>query len=137
KATVDPATDENYVIGNTATITTDTDDPHLANNTSATTTNVDTEADLSISKSGPATATAGDPAGFDYTLSVHNSGPSDNTGGYQVSDTLPTGLTFQPGASSTECSAAGQLVTCSEFTGLAAGANKAYTLHVTLASTVD
>ena len=100
-ATVDPSTPETYVLSNTSTITTDTNDPDLDDNTSSTTTNVDTEADLSVTKDAPATATAGDPAGFDYTLHVHNGGPSDNTGGFTVSDTLDSSLTFQTAGSST------------------------------------
>ena len=75
-ATVNPATPDTAVITNTATSTSTTDDPcdgigEVCDNNSATeTTDVDTEADLSISKSGPPTATAGDPAGFDYTIAV-------------------------------------------------------------------
>src|SRR5213075_2446506 len=61
KATVDPGTPQSYVISNTATIGSATDDPNPGNNTSSTTTTVDTEADLSVSKTAPATATAGDP----------------------------------------------------------------------------
>ena len=134
-ATVDPATPEHYVLNNVATITTDTTDDDLSDNTSATTTTVDTQADLSVTKGGPATATAGDPAGFNYLLTVHNDGPSDNAG-FHLTDTLPAGLTFQTSGSSAGCSAAGQLVTCTSGV-LAAGANKPFTLHVTLASTVD
>ena len=87
-------------------------------------------ADLSVSKRAPATATAGAPAGFDYTLTVHNGGPSDNATGYHVTDTLDSGLTFQTAGSSATCSAAGQLVTCVNTTGLAAGADEVFTVHV-------
>ena len=137
-ATVDPSTPEDYVIDNTATITT----RHATIRTSATTRRrrrrrSTPQADLSVTKTAPATATAGDPAGFDYTLTVHNGGPSDNTGGFHVTDTLRPGLTFQTAGSSADCSARGQLVTCTNTTGLAAGANQAFTVHVTLASTVD
>ena len=101
-----------------------------------TATTVGTQADLSISKGAPATATAGDSAGFDYTLTVHNGGPSDNTGGFHATDTLPAGTSFQTGGSSTSCLASGQTVTCSNTSGLAAGADQAFTIHVKVASSV-
>src|SRR5439155_26128555 len=109
-------------------------DPFAGNNSADDTDTVATSADLSITKTGPTDATAGDPAGFDYLITVHNGGPSDNTGGFHVSDTLPTGTSFASGAG---CTAAGQVVTCTNTTGLAAGADQAFTVHVTLASTVD
>ena len=31
---------------------------------------------------------------FDYTITVHNGGPSDHAGGLHVTDTLPAGTTF-------------------------------------------
>ena len=70
-------------------------------------------------------------------VTVHNGGPSDNTGGFTVSDTLDAGLTFQTVGSDSRCTAAGQDVTCANTTGLAAGADDSFTIHVTLASTVD
>ena len=96
-------------------------DPVPGNNSDTETTDVDTEADLSIEKTGPLTATAGAPAGFDYTIVVSNGGPSDNTGGYTISDTLPTGLTLDEGASDGRCDASGQDVTCEDLSGLAVG----------------
>ena len=105
KATVDPSTDEGYEIDNTALVTSATPDPNTANNHSDTTTTVQTEADLSISKLAPTDTVAGSAGGFDYTLTVHNGGPSDNTGGFTVTDTLQAGLTFQTAGSSADCSA--------------------------------
>ena len=67
-ATVDPATPDDTTLTNTTSATSPTDDPNPANNSDTETTHVDTEADLDIDKSGPLTATAGDPAGFDYTI---------------------------------------------------------------------
>ena len=96
-----------------------------------------TSADLSISKGAPAFATAGDPAGFDYTLTVHNAGPADNLTGFTLSDTLPAGLTFQSLGSDARCAALGQVVTCTNGVGLANGGDDVFVVHVTLASTVD
>src|SRR5262249_14091662 len=119
---------------NSVSVTSTTSDPNTSNNTATDTDTVATSANLAITKSGPSTATAGDPAGFDYTTPVHNAGPSDNASpGFHVTDTLPAGLTFASGAG---CSAVGQVVTCSAAS-LAAGADKVFTVHVTLASTVN
>ncbi|MEX2135828.1 MAG: DUF11 domain-containing protein, partial [Chloroflexota bacterium] len=93
-------------------------------------------ADLLVSKAGPALVTAGYPAGFDYTLTVHNSGPSDNTGGFSVTDLLPAGLTFQSLGSDGRCVAIGQNVTCTNASGLTDDANDAFVIHVTLDSSV-
>ncbi|HLE58275.1 MAG TPA: hypothetical protein VJA85_01370 [Candidatus Limnocylindria bacterium] len=94
-------------------------------------------ADLTVSKDGPASAIAGDPAGIDYVLTVHNGGLADNSGGFTISDALPAGLTFQPLGSDDRCAAVGQDVTCVNAIGLAIGAADAFVLHATLDSTVD
>src|SRR6185436_8321553 len=95
-------------------------------------------ADLTIAKSAPATAVAGDPAGFDYVLTVTNNGPSTHTGGITVSDTLPAGTTFQTTGSSVDCTAASQVVTCSCAVTVAASATAIFTVHVTVpAATAD
>jgi uncharacterized repeat protein (TIGR01451 family) len=63
-------------------------------------------ADLSITKSGPATAPQGVP--FSYTLTVTNGGP-DTATGVTVTDTLPAGVTFD---SAPGCTQAAGTVTC-------------------------
>src|SRR5208337_2267268 len=90
--------------------------------------------DLGITASAPATAIAGDPAGFTYTLTVENEGPSDNTGGYTVTNVLPAGTTFVASGSDPGCTASGQTVTCTSSSGLASGATRTILIHVTLAS---
>ena len=70
-------------------------DQYGGNNTATDSNTVNTNADLSLAKTGPASAIAGASAGFDYTLTVTNNGPSAQTGGFSVTDTLPAGLTFQ------------------------------------------
>src|SRR5262249_50588048 len=82
-------------------------DPNTANNPATATTTVTASADLSITKSAPASVTTGQQ--FTYTLSVHNGGPSDATG-VSVTDTLPTAVTF--GSASTGCTNASGTVTC-------------------------
>src|SRR5262249_41399266 len=91
------------------------------NNSSSASTTV-LAADLSITKTAPATVAAGQQ--FTYTLSVHNGGPSDATG-VSVTDTLPTGVTFV--SASTGCANATGTVTCT-VGNLANGANATATI---------
>ena len=64
-------------------------------------------ADVSIAKTGPATANVGDTV--EFTLTAHNAGPTAATN-VVVKDTLPPELAFV--SASGACSAAGQSVTC-------------------------
>ena len=138
EATIDPGTTDGATITNTSTATSSsTVDPTPGNNSDDATITVSTEADLSIVKSGPASATAGDPAGFDYTVTVTNNGPSDNTGGFAVTDTLDAGLVFEAAGSDPACSAVGQDVTCSNASGLVAGESQSFTVHVSVDQTVE
>lgn len=98
---------------------------------------VQNSADLSITASGPATAVAGDPNGFKYTLVVTNNGPSTATGGFTVTDVLPAGLTFVSAGSTPGTSAIGQTVSFTSTTGLAIGATQTVTIHVTLAASAS
>src|SRR6185369_15504577 len=118
-------------ISNTATVGSTTTDPTPANNTATETTAVQARADLTVAKSGPASATAG--SAFDYTLTVTNHGPSVHTGGITVTDSLPAGTTFQP---STDCTAIGQDVTCSRSATLAVGGTTTFTIHVSVSASV-
>ena len=77
-------------VSNTATATTTTTDP-VANNSSTATSTVTTSADLALTKTGPANATAG--ATIAYTISVSNGGPSAATS-VTINDALPAGPTF-------------------------------------------
>src|SRR5207248_11613346 len=72
---VDPS--DTADISNTASASSTTFDPDLTNNSATATTTVNTAADLTIAKDAPATATAG--SGFDYSLTVTNTGPSVHT----------------------------------------------------------
>ena len=94
-------------------------------------------ADLLVAKAGPAFATAGDPGGFNYVLTVHNAGPSADLDGFTVADLLPAGLTFLTAGSDARCTASGQDVTCTNTSGLANGADDAFVIHVRLAATAS
>ncbi|MGI8610384.1 MAG: hypothetical protein ACR2MY_14370, partial [Candidatus Dormibacteria bacterium] len=115
-------------VTNTATVSGTTPDPNLANNTSSDPTTVNPSADVSIVKSHSGSFTVG--VNGTYTLLVANAGPSAS-GALTVSDTLPAGLTFVSGTGAGwACSAAGQVVTCTNAAGLASGANTTITLVV-------
>src|SRR5437764_1087956 len=49
---------------------------------------------------------------------------------------MPAGTSFQSSGSSAACSAVGQLVTCSNTSGVAAGGTPSFTIHVKVASSV-
>jgi uncharacterized repeat protein (TIGR01451 family) len=122
---------------NAASVSTDpnANDPDSSNNTGSDTDTVGTSADLSILKTGPTSPQVpGYPAGFNFTIRVSNGGPSDSEG-FNVTDTLPTGLTFQAAGSSSSCSAVGQVVTCTNGI-LGAGSFVNFTVHVFMANSV-
>jgi uncharacterized repeat protein (TIGR01451 family) len=112
-------------------------DQNPANNTSdEASTTVQARADLSITKGAPATAIAGDPLGFNYTLVVTNNGPSDNAGGFTITDVLPAGTTFSLSGSTAGCTASGQTVTCISA-AITAGGTRSFTIHVTVDATLN
>jgi uncharacterized repeat protein (TIGR01451 family) len=84
-------------------------------------------ADLSVTKSGPASITVGDT--FSDTIVAHNGGPSPASG-VVVTDTLPGGVAFVS-ATPAACSLSGALLTC-PLGPLAVGAST--TVTVTLAA---
>ena len=79
------------MLGNTASIIAATDDPNSNNNSSTATTAVTTSADLVVTKTSPASVTAG--SNLTYTLSVTNNGPSD-AASISLTDTLPAETSF-------------------------------------------
>ncbi|MCU0708535.1 MAG: hypothetical protein MUF23_09605, partial [Pirellula sp.] len=107
-AAILPATVAGSLINSAVISTTDTatiESPN-GNNQDTVTTAVTVQNDAGISKAGPATITAGSE--LTYTLTVTNTGPSSATN-VLVSDTLPTGLTFQGGTSTINGSQAGNV----------------------------
>lgn len=90
--------------------------------------------DLIITKSHTGNFTAGGTGS--YNLVVHNNGPVDAQGTTTVTDVLPAGLTYST-ASGTgwSCSAAAQVVTCTNPNLIANGANlPTITLKVNVAA---
>jgi uncharacterized repeat protein (TIGR01451 family) len=86
-------------------------------------------ADLSITKAASSSFIVGTTA--TYTLTVNNAGPQSAGANITVSDTLPTGLTFNSyTATGWTCSAAGQVVTCTRNTAMNAGTSSVITLTV-------
>ncbi|MFI6325034.1 hypothetical protein ACIBG8_46470 [Nonomuraea sp. NPDC050556] len=106
---VAPGTPPGTVIGNTGRVSALTPDDRQDNNTSSAGagTAVTTRSDLSITKSGPRAADAGQV--IEYALAVTNRGPSDARD-VTVVDDLDRRLRFT--SSTAGCAAAGQTVTC-------------------------
>jgi uncharacterized repeat protein (TIGR01451 family) len=112
-----------------------TADPDTTNNngsapTSRVTTTVVEQADLALSKSGPATVNASGSVA--YTLSITNNGPSD-AAAVVVQDTLPAGVTFV--SADNGGTEAGGIVTWPAVASLANGANLSYSVTVTAPAT--
>ncbi|HEV8434032.1 MAG TPA: DUF11 domain-containing protein, partial [Thermoanaerobaculia bacterium] len=78
-------------VTNTATVSGSVADPNNSNDSSSKTTNVGAQADLSITKSGPANANVG--SNIVYTINFTNGGPSPATN-VVVTDPTPVGLAF-------------------------------------------
>jgi uncharacterized repeat protein (TIGR01451 family)/fimbrial isopeptide formation D2 family protein len=125
QATVAPGVLDGTTLVNSATVSTTTPGDNPGNNTGTSPVDVVAEADLSIVKSHTGGALAGSEKAFD--LEVRNDGPSDAQAPITVVDTLPAGLSFVTSSGPWTCSAAGQVVTCTEDSGdpLAAGADAA------------
>ena len=119
-------------VTNTATVsstTPDVDGTGPTTDSDDATITVDTEATLTVTKTATSTTVrAGETIA--YTLVVHDDGPSDVPGPVTVTDTLPTGLTFDSasttGSPAWVCDDDGQEVTCTlgdGTAGLVAGAS--------------
>jgi uncharacterized repeat protein (TIGR01451 family) len=78
-------------VSNTATVVGALPDPDPTNNAATSSDGVAVVADVSVDKTGPATAMAGDD--LTYVLTVANGGPSDGSD-VALSDALPSGTTF-------------------------------------------
>ncbi len=90
-------------------------------------------ADLTITKSHSGSFAVGYTG--TYTLTVTNIGAGSTTGTITVTDTLPTGLTFVSGTGpGWTCSAALQVVTCTNPGPLGPGASTTITITVSVSS---
>jgi len=115
---------------NTATIATSSSGDDPSDNSSSWTTTI-LRPNVTITKTGPATVTAGDPLA--YTLSYRNTG-SAPAASVQIVDTLPAGVTFIS-ASPAPTSVAGQVLTWNMGT-IAAGGSGSITLNVQTSATL-
>lgn len=128
-------------IDNSATVTAapSTIDTNLANNTgNDNNLLIEPNADLSITKSPSTDMTAGSPA--TYTVQVNNAGPS-NVSGFTVTDTLDPNLTYissNPNICSVTGASpqGGQILTCTDTTGITDGNNTSFDITVAVESTV-
>jgi uncharacterized repeat protein (TIGR01451 family) len=120
---------QNSSVTNTATVTSSTD-PASANNTSSVTTQlqcpVTQQADLQITKTGPASVVRGNVA--TYSLAVKNNGPSSSPNTI-VGDPLPAGTTFNAAQSDNRCTLSNNTVFCNLGTVMA---GQTITLNVAL-----
>jgi uncharacterized repeat protein (TIGR01451 family) len=103
---------------NTATVTAAATDPVPGNNSSSAQTTVTSQADLAITKTGPASVARG--VNVSYTIVVTNGGPSDASS-VQVTDPTPAGLAFV--SNTGDCTTA---FPCS-FTSIPSGATRTIT----------
>ncbi|MEM7342920.1 MAG: DNRLRE domain-containing protein [Chloroflexota bacterium] len=132
--TVDRGITPTVFLVNNAIITTTSSDPLLTNNSDSTITTVEAQADLAITKSAsPDPVIAGGV--LTYSLMITNYGPSDAST-IVVTDTLPSGVIFDPIRSSGNCTESGGLVTCIT-SGLSAYSNLQQTVVVTINTTTS
>lgn len=85
-----PANYAGTSIINTASVTS-ASDPNAANNSASTTTTIASQADVSITKTGPPSVTVGST--ISYTITVNNTGALAAANTF-VNDSTPAGLTF-------------------------------------------
>ncbi|MFA5273751.1 MAG: hypothetical protein WC353_06375, partial [Candidatus Peribacter sp.] len=92
-------------------------------------------ADLSITKSGPSSVLRGD--NVTYTLTARNAGPSTATN-VVVTDTIPSGLTFNAAGSSAGCvlNGAGTSVLCNNF-NLNSGESRTFTIAFAVSTSLN
>ena len=106
-----------------------------ASNDTATDSTVINQPDLTLTKTHNIVFYLGQPDAY-YTLTVNNAGTAATSGTITVTDTLPTGMTYVSGTGTNwTCGAAGQVVTCTSSTSIAANnAGNPITLTVSIAN---
>lgn len=112
---------------NSAVVSTTTPEPDTDDNTATSTTPVAVQSDLAITKTHVGRPQVGGQV--IYTLTVTNSGPTENTGRVVVTDVLPAGLAFVSAeGSGWSCGLVATTVTCTLAGTLAVGATSTVTL---------
>ena len=120
-------------VTNTATAISEfTFDPDNTDDSSSVTTLITPQADLAITKNGPAPVTAG--TDVSYTISITNNGPSTATN-VSLTDTVPVNTTFvsavQNSGPAFGCGQAGGVITCTAASfAPAASSTFTFTVHV-------
>ncbi len=100
--------------------------------------NIVNQIDLTITKTHPGNFTQSGTGS--YTLTVTNIGTTTSAGTVTVTDTLPTGLTFNgtPTGTGWACSTSGQVATCTRSTTVGAGASyPVITVNVNVAANAN
>jgi uncharacterized repeat protein (TIGR01451 family) len=142
---VDPSVADGTILDNDATVAVPDDgttDSDLTNNTTAgdgtVSTTITAQANLGLTVSATAGQNAaGATAGVDFTYTVSTTGPSNNVGGFKVTDALPPGFVFKSADSSAACGASGQNITCTDSSDFPAGAvDRTFTVHAHINSSV-
>jgi uncharacterized repeat protein (TIGR01451 family) len=106
-------------------------DANAANNAGSATTPVSAAPDLQMTKAGPATLVAGQPAA--YTLTVKNVGSAATSAPVVITDTLNAALSYVfASGGSFACGVSGQVVTCTRAAALLAGDSAVVTLNTTV-----
>ncbi len=135
EATITVGTDPGATgtLANTATVQTTTTDPEPTNDTSTASTTLATRADLTLTKTAPAEATAGDV--FTYRLEMGNLGPSVARE-VTIADTLPDGVSFVGSPQGGQCTGSGGAVSCTRPGDLPPGATAVFEVEVRTASSL-
>lgn len=122
---VDPSLAAGSVLTNAADVSSSSPDARTSDNVTSIMTPVQAIADVAVTKSAPATASAG--ANVTYTIGWSSSGPS--TTDVTITDTLPAGATFSSiNAPGLQCTP-GNPIVCSA-SGVAAGQSGTITIVV-------
>ncbi|MEJ2218375.1 MAG: hypothetical protein P8099_17365, partial [Gemmatimonadota bacterium] len=117
--TATAAAGANGSVSNRAWVGSTSPDPVSTNDSSTVTTTLAQSADLSVAKSGPASATAG--SNVSYTIAVQNSGGPSDASGVTVTDTLPASLTYVSSTGGGSYNATSRAVTWNVGTLVAGG----------------
>jgi uncharacterized repeat protein (TIGR01451 family) len=119
--TVNVSTTAPASVTNTATVS-GGGQTNTSNDSASDPTNINGVADLTVAKTHTGNFTRGSTGS--YTVTVSNAGGAATSGTVTVTDTLPTGLTYSSATGTGwTCGAAGQTITCTRATALAAGAS--------------